>query len=520
MLPIRRLLDWFDAHVKSNPDQVLLEYGGSVLTYGQADTKINQILNGLDQLGLSHSDRVALISRNGPDAVLCLLAAIRGGPILVPINHRLAGPEIAWQLMDARCVAIIAETQFIDLVPKGSVESLARFEIGTPRAGWMCFRTWFDEQNGAAKSRARDMGAPYLQIYTSGTTGRAKGVVLSEANAVAAISAALEASDAPLEPGQCIYQGFPLFHVGGVFVTMWMLSKGLSLVVRPDFDPALVDGMLKSGRIHYAAMVPAMIQACLVVKSTSNSASALRGIFYGASPVSEAVLTSAKARYHCGFIQVYGMTETHSLISMLTMADHRAALEDGRGELFRSAGRPVPGISLRISDPSTGDSVGPLEIGEISVRGLQITQGYWQRPDATEEAIRGGEMFTGDAGYLDDQGYLFIVDRLKDIIVSGGENVSSKEVEDVLLSCAGVRDAAVIGIPDDRWGESVKAVIVPSEGSLSINTVIAHCRARLAGFKVPKSVDLVDVIPRNGAGKILKGVLREPYWKGVNRRVS
>lgn len=451
MLAKRRLLDWFDGHVKSNPDRVMLEHGGSVLTYGQADEKVNQILNGCDRLGLTHADRMALISRNGVDAVLCLLAAIRGGPILVPINHRLAGSEMAWQLQDARCVAVVAETQFANLIPEEALRSLACFEIGAPRAGWTCFQTWRDEQDKAPKRRARDMEAAYLQIYTSGTTGRAKGVVLSEANGVAAVSAAIEASDAVLGAGQYIYQGFPLFHVGGVFVTTWMLSKGLSLVVLPDFDPALVDGLLSSGRVDYAAMVPAMIQACLSVKRAENDASGLRGIFYGASPVSEAVLVRARARYRCDFTQVYGMTETHSLISMLTMADHRAALDEGRGELIRSAGRPVPGISLRISDPVNGQALGPLEIGEISVRGLQITQGYWQRPDATDEAIRQGEMFTGDAGYLDAKGYLFIVDRLKDIIVSGGENVSSKEVEDVLLGCPGVRDAAVIGVPDERW---------------------------------------------------------------------
>lgn len=515
-----RVLDVVDAHAKRMPDQVMLDAEGSEITYAQAEQKVRQLLNGFAALGIQPTDRVAVISRNGPELLMCLLAALRGGPILVPINHRLAGSEIQWQLKDAQCAAVIAESQFADLIADAPLEGVHRFEIGGERSGWKPFQIWWDSQTDAAVSQPRDPDSPYLQIYTSGTTGRAKGVLLSEANCAAVMLAAFEGIDAPLIARQVAYQGFPLFHVGGVFATTWLLSKGLSLIFFRDFNPAEVDSLLSSGRIDYAAMVPAMIQGCLSVSRHSSQPAGPKAIFYGASPITETVLMRARDRYQCDFVQVYGMTETHSVISALTMADHRLAIEGGRKDLIRSAGRPLPGCEVRIVDPSTREPVARGSVGEICLRGLQVTQGYWQRPDATAETIRDGLLFTGDAGYLDSDGYLFIVDRLKDIIVSGGENVSSKEVEDVLQSCAGVKEAAVIGVPDARWGEAVKALVVPSGKTLNLDKVIAHCREYLGGFKVPKSVELIDAIPRNGAGKVLKHVLREPYWKGVDRRVS
>ncbi len=519
MVPYR-MFDAIEHHALLMPDQIMVDSEGSTISYAKAERKISQLIAGFAELGIQQSDRVAVISRNGPEILMCLLAALRGGPVLVPINHRLAAPEIQWQLNDAQCVAVIAESQFVDLIAEAPLDGVHRFEINGERPGWTSFNRWWDSHADVVRSEPRDPAHPYLQIYTSGTTGRAKGVLLSEANCVAAILAAFEGIDAPVATGEITYQGFPLFHIGGVFVTLWLLSKGLSLAFLRDFNPAQVDAMLSSGRIDHAAMVPAMIQGCVSVKPMSTGTARLKTMFYGASPINESVLTRARARYQCDFVQVYGMTETHSIISCLTVADHRLAIEDGRKDLIRSAGRPLPGCDVQIVDPSSREPLERGAVGEICVRGRQITQGYWLRPDATAETIVDGLLFTGDAGYLDCDGYLFIVDRLKDIIVSGGENVSSKEVEDVLHGFAGVKEAAVIGVPDLRWGESVKALVVSAETTLDLDKLMAHCREHLGGFKVPKSIEQIEMIPRNGAGKVLKHVLREPYWKGVDRRVS
>lgn len=518
--PQPRALDAIDALTREAPDRPFIEVAGRALSYGEAALQVRQLLNGLRALGVGSNDRVAVISRNGPEILLCLLAALRGGPIMVPINHRQAPAEMLWQIADAECRVVIAEGQFVDHVAAGLKPDLLRFEIGGARDGWQGFDDWLPRQSSEAGAASRAIDQPYLQIYTSGTTGRSKGVLLSERNCLAMLDGVWKGLDVQLAPGQRAYQGFPLFHVGGVFITLWLLSKGLSLTFMRDFNPVEANLLFDTGRVDYAAMVPAMIQACLGVPATTGTPQGLQAMIYGASPIAESVLRRARDRYLCDFIQVYGMSETHSTISALTMADHRKALEGSRPEILRSAGRPLPGCDVRIVDPVSGKACGLRAIGEIAVRSTQVTSGYWKRPDATAETIRDGFLHTGDAGYLDEEGYVFIVDRLKDIIVSGGENVSSKEVENALLSFPGIRDAAVIGVPDERWGESVKALILVSDPALSLADVTAHCRSLLGGFKVPKSIEIIEAIPRNGAGKVLKHVLREPYWKNVDRRVS
>lgn len=514
------VLDEIFTEQRTRGDRAILEFDGSWISFAEAQRAVYQILNGFGGLGIGSQDRVAIVSRNGPEALLCLLAALGGGPVLVPINHRLSAVEMRWQIDDARCSGVIAESEFVEQLRDELPEGLHQFEIGLGRGGWKSFQAWISLQDSTPLKPQREVGSPYLQIYTSGTTGRAKGVLLTEENCEAVIRSVGVGIDAPLEEGQVAYQGFPLFHVGGVFVTTWLLTRGLTLIFKRDFDPAAVNRMIASGRVGYAAMVPAMIQACLGAAMDMPVIQGLKAIFYGASPINEGTLRRARDRYGCDFVQVYGMTETHSTISVLTIADHRLAIDGGRPDLIRSAGRPLPGCDVRIVDPSSGKQLSPGERGEICIRGSQVTQGYWQRPEATEEVIREGFLFTGDAGYLDEDGYLFIVDRLKDIIVSGGENIASKEIEDVLMAFPGVKDAAVIGIPDERWGEAVLAVIVADSSVVDVTEVAAHCRSRLGGFKVPKTIMTASEIPRNGAGKVLKNALREPYWKNVSRGVA
>ncbi|AXQ30527.1 fatty acid--CoA ligase [Solimonas sp. K1W22B-7] len=518
-----RAFSAFDHHVQHAPSRALVDSELGSMGYAEAAERVRRLINGFRALGLGETDRVAVVSRNRTEVLLLILAALKGGPVIVPVNHRLAPSEMGWILEDSDCCAVIAEAEFasalVGRIPV-RVAPAARLLLGPAEEGWGSFESWLQAQGDEDRPPPADIGRAYLQVYTSGTTGRPKGVVLTEHNCLGQQFGLMAAVDLMPRPGESVYQALPLFHVGGIFASLWSVYRGASLLLRREFSPAVTEDLMACGNVAHAVLVPAMIRACLsACGGRRRDFDGLRSIIYGASPVTEDTLRAAAQRYGCDFVQIYGMTETHSVISVLDAEDHRRALDGERAQLLGSAGRPVAGAVLRIVD-GDGMELGRGQVGEICVRAPQVMAGYWKRADATQEALREGFLFTGDAGYLDGSGYLHIVDRLKDIIVSGGENVASTEVEEVLLCFPQVADAAVIGVPDERWGEAVKAIVVCAGEELDEEQLMEHCRRHLGGFKVPRSISRVDAIPRNGAGKILKARLREPYWAGVSRRVS
>jgi acyl-CoA synthetase (AMP-forming)/AMP-acid ligase II len=299
-----------------------------------------------------------------------------------------------------------------------------------------------------------------------------------------------------------------MFHASIIPTTFAVICRGGSLVIHDAFDPERVVRALEHERIAVATLVPPMLSACLDA-AAGRRFPALRSIYYGASPIAEATLRGAVDAFGCGFVQSYGMTEAAQAVTFLTAADHRRAL-DSRPELLLSAGRTAAGTALRIADT-----------GEILARGPQLMSGYWRRPEATAQALDGGWLHTGDAGRIDAEGYLFVEDRIKDLIVSGGENVYPRIVEAALIAHPAVAEAAVIGVPDERWGETVKAVVALRPGARCAEAeLVDFCRTRLGGFERPRSVDFVESLPRTATGKVLKRVLREPYWAGRARRVS
>ncbi len=313
----------------------------------------------------------------------------------------------------------------------------------------------------------------------------------------------------------------PLYHAAAAITALGSVALGASLVIHEDFDPAAVVRALSEDGITRTTLVPAMIQACLVFVPdvAERRYDDLRLIVYGASPIAAETLKRAMQVFGCDFTQAYGMTETTAVLTLLGPEDHRRALAESP-KLLLSAGRPLPGTEIRIVD-ADDRPVPAGTIGEIVGRGPQLMRGYWNLPEASAEALRGGWMHTGDAGILDDEGYLYIQDRTKDMIVSGGENVYPREIEDVLFEHPSVADVAVIGVPDENWGESVKAVVVLREGeTATAEEIMEFCRGRLAGYKRPRSVDFSAALPRNASGKILKKDLREKYWAGHTRRVS
>jgi len=308
----------------------------------------------------------------------------------------------------------------------------------------------------------------------------------------------------------------PLFHIAGVNVGLIGLHSGSKVTIMPDVDPAEILRLIGEEKISVLFMVPAVILFVMQQEAlAATDLSSVRQVIYGASPIAEELLVQASAAFKCDFMQVYGLTETTGCATHLPPADHDPA----RGKL-RSCGKPNTGVDIRIVDEN-GKDVPQGEVGEIIMRAKSNMKGYWHNDAATQDAIRDGYFYTGDAGFLDDEGYVFIHDRVKDMIVSGGENVYPAEVENALFAHPQIADVAVIGVPDERWGEAVKACVVLEAGAeVQAQEIIDWARERIAGYKLPKSVDFIDALPRNPSGKILRRELREPYWDGQERRVG
>jgi acyl-CoA synthetase (AMP-forming)/AMP-acid ligase II len=354
-----------------------------------------------------------------------------------------------------------------------------------------------------------------LQLYTSGTTGLPKGVRLDNANYAAFLELRTQVEGFDYGADDTVLIVMPLFHVAGTNISFSGLAAGGKVVLLPEFSPAAVLRLIGAEGVAHIFLVPAMINMCLQAPEIEGaSLSSLKSVAYGASPISEAVLAAATERFGCGFIQFYGMTESTGAGTFLKPSEHA-------GELMRSCGKAWPQMRVKIlrEDGSEAD-VG--EIGEIAIWGQMVMAGYWNREEATTQTVSpDGWLKTGDAGFRDADGYVFVHDRVKDMIVSGGENIYPAEVENAILGCPGVADAAVIGVPDERWGEAVKAIVVAAAGAQPTPAeVIAWARTRIAGFKAPKSVDFIDALPRNASGKVLRRELRKPYWEGRDRNVG
>jgi fatty-acyl-CoA synthase len=310
----------------------------------------------------------------------------------------------------------------------------------------------------------------------------------------------------------------PLFHIAGSGVLNICIMAGMKLVLLREFDPGRVLELLQSHRVNHAFMVPAVIQALLHdPRSKRADFSALRTICYGAAPIGEEILKGAIELFGCEFIQLYGLTETSGGVTVLRFADHRHT--DERAVRLTSCGQLLFGMQAKVV-AENGKELPPGEMGEIELKGPRLMKGYWNLPQATAEAIRDGWFRTGDLGFIDRDGFVYIRDRMKDLIISGGENISSLEVENCLVSHPAIAEAAVIGVPDPKWGERVKAVVVLKPGkNASATDIIEFCQGRIAAYKKPRSVDFVAALPRTASGKVLKRELRRPFWEGHQRGV-
>jgi acyl-CoA synthetase (AMP-forming)/AMP-acid ligase II len=518
-----RLHDFLDYWADARPGTEFAVQGERRLTYREALGAVNRLANVFVAAGLRVGDRVAVLSENSIEYVLLYFAASKAGVAVVPLNYRLTVPEWTYILNDAQPRMLIASGQYLTAIDsfRSKLETVERFVASDAvgLAGWENLHEWLSNEPNTPPERLVTEESDALQMYTSGTTGNPKGAILTHRAVTANVFQIEHAFH--LEPGERSLVVVPLFHAGAVPSAFSCVSRGGCLYIQQDFDPSEVVRALSEERICYAALVPSMIQACLVgvPDAAERSYDSLRLVYYGASPIAERTLRWAMDVFRCGFVQSYGMTEATQSLTFLSPADHRRGLDE-QPKLLLSAGRPAMGTEIRIVD----DDDTPLPngaLGEIVACGPQLMRGYWNRPDESAKALRGGWLHTRDIGYIDDEGYIYVQDRLKDMIVSGGENVYPRVVEDVLFQHPAIADAAVIGVPDERWGEAVKAVVVLRAGMTSTEEeIIGFCRGKLGGFELPRSVDFVDALPRNASGKVLKHVVREPYWIGWDRRVT
>jgi long-chain acyl-CoA synthetase len=493
------------------------------VTFGELDRRSSRAAQALAAAGVGAGDRVAFIDKNGLEWFDVTFGLAKLGAVNVSVNWRLAPPEMATIIDDAEAEVVIVGPEFAGHVEKIE-DDLARVHTIVAIGGhdrWAEYDAWVGGQpddDPGATSGGEDVA---FQLYTSGTTGLPKGVMLTNANFFTGVIGI--ADQWRFTEDSVNIAMMPMFHIAGAGWSMVGMYYGCATVVLRDIDPAEVLRVIPAHGVTNAFMVPAVIQFLLVTPGVETTDfSSLRALVYGASPITDRVLTAGMETFGCEFIQVYGLTETTGAITQLDGVDHDP---ETRPQLLRSCGRPYPWVEVRVVEPSTREDVAVGEVGELWTRSHQNMKGYWNNPAATAEAVTPDGWFrTGDAGYVDADGYLYLHDRVKDMIVSGGENVYPAEVENVVARHPAVADVAVIGVPDDRWGEAVKAIVVPAEGvepGPDVEAdIIAVARTQLAGYKLPKSVDFADVLPRNPSGKLLKRELREPYWAGRDRQVG
>lgn len=516
--------DMFDFHVASRPQQMCIDDGTRGLSFGEAALEVNRIANGIIGLGLQKGDRFGYLSRNSADMWLMYLAASRTGAVPVPLNYRLAPAEWTYILDNAGAKLVFVgpgyDAMIAEIVTELSIAvKFISFDGGLD--GALVYYPWLAEQDASPVACRVQSDDIFYQMYTSGTTGLPKGVIVSHANYAANLAQTTNMIARLPNAGDRALVVTPLYHAAAVWITAFCTARGMSIILKTDFDPVDVVETLDRERVVFTFLVPAMIQACLtsVPDVGERDWSALKMLMYGASPIAEDVLRRAVSCFGCDVYQAYGLTETTAILTLLGADEHRRALA-GEAHLLLAAGRPLPGTAMRIADDDD-EACAVGEIGQILARGPQIVPGYWAMEEATADFLKDGWAHTGDAGEIDEQGYLYIRDRIKDMVVSGGENIYPREIENVLFDHPHIIDAAVIGVPDTKFGEALLAVIVTDTGKeISSDEIIAFCRKRLGGYKVPRRIRCVTALPRNASGKVLKQELRKPYWDNGTRSVG
>ena len=495
--------------------------GSTAYTWRDTVQRVARLAGALQALGVGRGDRVAILSANGASYLELYYAVPWAGGIVMPINVRLSAVEVAAQLADAEAAVLAIDDPFIKMLPVlrqvGSLREIVHVGSGAAPEGTLTYESLV--AGGPSVDDANVGGdETYGLFYTGGTTAAAKGVMLTHGNICA--NAYNHAVCFQYGSNVRYLHAAPMFHLADSSATFAVTMLGATHAFLPAFTPEAWACAVQQHAITHTLIVPTMINAIVNLPGLERyDLCSLQQIAYGGSPMSATLVPRAQAALGCALSQGYGMTETSPLLTTLPAGDHQA--EGPRSHRLKSAGVPVPNAEIAVLDEE-GRRVPQGTIGEICARGPMVMKGYWRKPEETAQALRGGFMHTGDVGYVDDDGYVYLVDRAKDMIVSGGENVYSVEVEAALYAHPAVLEAAVFGVPHDVLGESVHAVVVrkPSHDP-SPEALAAHCRTLIAGYKCPRTITVQDeALPKSGAGKILKRELRSAHWQGSHRQIN
>lgn len=500
-------------HAEQAPDQAATLFEGRATTYRELLSQALTVAQFLRSQGRERGDRIGYLGKNSDHYFALFFAVARLGCVLVPLNWRLAEEELAFIVVDSEMNCLFSDAEFAELAMRlAGAGGLSHFLL----------------DGALLESRAEkpllpnyvpDPQAVVFQVYTSGTTGRPKGAMLTSRNMLALREPGYRAGLHWFPAPACtVGQVLPVAHIAGTAYALFGFYAGARVVITREFDAGSLPELIARENISHILLAPAAMQLMLEHPASADADfSSLAYITYGAAPIPEALLRQALDRIGCGFVQMYGMSEAAGGVVALQPEDHTSGIP-GR---LRSAGTAMPGAEIGIVDDDWKLLKSGIT-GEIVVRSASVMPGYWKRPDANAEVFGpDGWMRTGDVGRIDDDGYLYVLDRAKDMIISGGENVYPAEVENAIFGHPDVADVAVVGAPSARWGEEVVALIVPRAGtSPDLASILAWLDGRLARFKLPKQVVLADSLPRNAGNKLLRRVLREPFWQGHERRVN
>jgi long-chain acyl-CoA synthetase len=502
------LVDPLKRALQIRADEIAVIDGEKAFTYSQLWERCTRLVGALKQLGSGKGDRVAILSNNSHQYFEAYVGIPAGGLVIVPLNTRHALPELMYALEDSGAKILLTDRD--DIGPlRGIVDHVIALNGDYEKA----------LANAPQAPLGEDVAEDDLAglFYTGGTTGASKGVMLTHRNLIAnAFNWLAAVAQSPSDRSLVMA---PMFHAAGSNGILAAIWQGSCQVALGTFDPKMVLQLIEKHKINITLGVPSMLAAIAEEQHVNpKDVSSLRILAHGGSPIAtEVIKRTSQAFAAAQMVEVYGATETSPLATLL--GNEEQLIDDPKS---RSCGRSVVGCSITICAPQ-GQVLGVGEVGEVVVSGANIMKGYWNKAEQTASVIKDGGYWTGDLGYLDEAGYLFLVDRSKDMIVSGGENVYSTEVEDILYKYPGVLEAAVFGVPDDKWGEAVYAVVVPRAEATDVTAeaLIAFCREHIGGYKVPKGIDIqLEPLPKSGPGKVLKRELRAPFWAGTDRSVN